>query len=310
MKLNRLSRASQVEVSESSAGEITVPTEPLTPKSVRFADPLEEYEPAVLEDVPEKALCLAHAQISDLEAEKKAADEEMETLFVELHIVESKLHEWEEGVTARLKALEDELDDQKSEITYLHNKLLEARGQSPLLTDALGRSHPLSERDITGVGSINDNGAAVQCSDSDSDDTSSVDSSKTIRLSETSPYAWPSLFDEQFPTPPPLAGCLDKAKNILQAARGGKSIPPIDGEDELLTSPRESEASPTRLVSTSLGSQSGLSGANSEVTQEGHREEQTVGLSLQLPLATEVGSFSLPDVNGVASKLERLPTLL
>ncbi|KIO23038.1 hypothetical protein M407DRAFT_27460 [Tulasnella calospora MUT 4182] len=317
IKLNRLmNRPSQAKVSESSTVEITVQVEPSTPKSVRFADPLEEYEPTALKDVPKavEALCLAHAQISDLEAEKKAAEEEMETLFVELHIVGRQLHKWEEGVTARLKALEEELDDQKSEITYLHNKLREARGQSPLLADPLGRSHSLSERVIAATTSRKNRSVNIQDSDSDWDDASSVDSSKTVRLGKMSPSDWPSLLDEQFPTPPPLAGCLEKAKNILQAARGQKYVPANDEADDRPASLGEQEISWTQPNPTSSCTQPVRSNTDNEVAQEVHTKERTFGLSLQLPLATEVGPFGLPDVSkpmsGIASKLESVPTIL
>ncbi|KAG8925257.1 hypothetical protein FRC00_004155 [Tulasnella sp. 408] len=318
IKLNRLmSRASYPGVVESSTANITVHTEPSTPKSVRFADPLEEYEPDALQDVPEavEALCLAHAQISDLEAEKKATDEEMETLFVELHIVEKQLHKWEEGVTARLKALEDELDDQKSEITYLHSKLREARGQSSLLArDALGRSHSLSKRDIAATTNRKDSDVNVQDNDSDWDDTSSVASNETIRLSKMSPCNWPPLFDEQFPTPPPLTGCLEKAKNILQAALGQKYVPITHDADDLPTAPREPEISWTQPNPIFPSSQSDVPTTNNEVAQEDPSEERAVGLSLQLPLAIEVGPFSLPDVSkpmsAGASKSESAPTIL
>ncbi|KAG9041059.1 hypothetical protein FS837_012777, partial [Tulasnella sp. UAMH 9824] len=302
IKLNRLltTRTSHPEVPRSSTADITVRTEPSTPKSVRFADPLEEYEPAALRDVPEavEALCLAHAQISDLEAEKKATDEEMETLFVELHIVEKQLHKWEEGVTARLKALEDELNDQKNEITYLHNKLREAHGQSPLLAqDALGRSHPQSKRDIPASTNRKNRDVNVQDSDSDWDDTSSFDSNETIQLSKMSPYGWPPLFDEQFPTPLPLTGCLEKAKNILQATLGQKYVPITNYADDLPAASREPEISWTQPNPISPRTEPDISNTNNKVAQDDHSKGRAVGLSLQLPLAIEVGPFDLPDAS-------------
>ncbi|KAG8943028.1 hypothetical protein FRC04_003239 [Tulasnella sp. 424] len=319
MKLNRLSsRPSSLEVTESTTIELTVQTEPSTPKSVKFADPLVEHRPAAVEAIPEavEALCLAHAQISDLEAEKQAAEEEMATLEIELHIVETRLHEWEKGVTARLKTLEEDLDDQKSEITYLHNKLREARGQSPLSTDPLGRSHLLVEEDITTIpgGKDDDADAEDVFQDCDSDwDASSVNSGETIRCSKMSPNDWPSLLDEQFPTPPPLTGCLEKAKNIIKTARGRKPVPVVD---EKAGGPASVEASSEQPKSSSANPspQPSLSSTNSEAVQEASSEGQIVGLSLQLPLTMEVESFRLPEVSKpstkMASKLESIPEIV
>ncbi|KAG9018069.1 hypothetical protein FRB90_012365, partial [Tulasnella sp. 427] len=308
-RLNRrASRSPPSGVSKSPIIDAT-PIAPFTPKSVRFAESVEEYDAPKAEDDSEvvKALCLAHAQITDLETEKKAVEDELEGLCAELLLVEERVKKWEQEAMARLEALEEEVDDQKGEIQYLHDKLREARGQSPLVRDGLGRT--LSEKDITTLATTKNRTAAVklgfQDNDSDWDDLSSHDSDSIKMIDYTkksgSPDDWPSLMNERFPELPHIGGCLESARSILQRTRESKTAAPFDQDCELsfqvpLDEPKSSSvtrpSTPMRLT-----------------RRASIRQQEALGLSLQLPLAMEMRPFGLPRSTSV-TKLEAIPEII
>ncbi|KAG8998437.1 hypothetical protein FRB90_012303, partial [Tulasnella sp. 427] len=309
-RLNRqASRAPASDVSKSPIID-TTPTAPPTPKSVRFAESVEEYEAPRAEDDSEvvRALCLAQAQITDLETEKKAVEDELEGLCAELLLVEERVKKWEQEAMARLEALEEEVDDQKSEIDYLHDKLREARGQSPRVRDGLDRT--LSEKDITTLATPKESTTSVklgfQDNDSDWDDSSSLDSDSIKMIGSTkpsgSPDQWPSLMNEQFPELPHIGGCLESARGILQRTRKSKTAAPFDQDCELsFQVPLDEAKSPSvKRPSTPMN----------PTRRAPVREKTALGLSLQLPLATEMRPFSASSRSTSASKLEPIPEII